>query len=234
MNDGHGEAEISADRVAPRVVLICLHADPATPAGVGEGGGTHSYLRELLHFLGRRGTDHMLLTRWANPEAPEMQRTSSCGWLRRLRIGAPGPLDKRLLAGLHATTVAAVSEALDEFGSPDLLHSVYWNSGQAAMDVAAERGLAFVHTVISNGWRREASGQRDQPAVRVAIERRVFHAARRIFLSVLRSGTISSTAMAYRRRGSSSLVAPWETRFERQPATCSAYLGVALADTYGS
>lgn len=151
------------------------------PAGVGEGGGTHSYLRELMRFLGRSEIDHILLTRWADPELPQVQRTSSHGWLHRLRIGPPGPLDKRLLAGLHATTVAAVTEVFDEFGPPDLLHSVYWNSGQAAMDVAAERGLAFVHTVISNGWRREASGQDDQPPERIAIERRVFHAAHRIF-----------------------------------------------------
>lgn len=181
MNGGLSGGGRLAGGAAPRVVLICLHADPATPPGVGEGGGTHSYLRELLRFLGRAETAHIVLTRWADPQLPQVQRTSSCGWLRRLRIGPPGPLDKRLLAGLHATTVAAVSEALDEFGSPELLHSVYWNSGQAAMDVAAERGLAFVHTVISNGWRREASGQFDQPPQRVAIERRVFQAAHRIF-----------------------------------------------------
>ena len=181
MNGSHGGDGSLAEHAAPRVALICLHADPTTPAGVGEGGGTHSYLRELLRFLTRCKTDHILLTRWADPDLPEMQRTSQCGWLRRLRIGAPGPIDKRLLAGFHSTTVAAVSDALDEFGTPGLLHSVYWNSGQAAMDVSAERGLPFVHTVISNGWRREASGQHDQPPERVAIERRVFQAAHRIF-----------------------------------------------------
>jgi D-inositol-3-phosphate glycosyltransferase len=168
-------------RGATKLILICLHADPIAPSGIGEGGGTHAYLRELLAHLDRSGSDHLLLTRWADPSLPEFERTSARGQVRRLPIGPVGPLDKRRLAALHAVTVQGVSDALDTFGRPSLLHSVYWNSGQAAMDVAAARGLPFVHTVISNGWRREASGYHDQPVERIGIERLVFNAARRVF-----------------------------------------------------
>ena len=30
------------------LLMISLHADPTVPAGIGEGGGTHSYIRDLL------------------------------------------------------------------------------------------------------------------------------------------------------------------------------------------
>jgi D-inositol-3-phosphate glycosyltransferase len=165
----------------PRVALICLHADPVLPAGVAEGGGTHSYLRELLGFLEETGSHHILFTRWADAAAPAVERTSRLGQVRRLRIGDPGPLDKRELPRLHSVTLGALGEALDQWGRPDLLHSVYWNSGEAAMDHARANRLPFVHTVISNGWRRAQMGFLDQPAERVPTERRVFGAASRIF-----------------------------------------------------
>jgi hypothetical protein len=148
---------------------------------VGEQGGTHSYLRELLSFLDRSGGRHLLLTRWADPQRPERERTSARGSLRRLPIGPVGPIDKRRLDDFHSAIVAGVLQSIGDFGCPDLLHSVYWNSGRAAMDVAAQLGRPFVHTVISNGWRRQASGYHDQPPGRLIVERAVFQAARRLF-----------------------------------------------------
>jgi hypothetical protein len=161
--------------------MICLHADPVLAPGVAEGGGTHSYLREMLGFLEDSGSHHILFTRWADAAAPAVERTSRLGEVRRLRIGDPGPLDKRELPGLHRVTLAALGEAVDQWGRPDLLHSIYWNSGEAAMDYGQANALPFVHTVISNGWRRAEMGLLDQPEERLPTERRVFAAARRIF-----------------------------------------------------
>jgi hypothetical protein len=49
------------------------------------------------------------------------------------------------------------------------------------MDLSKELGISFVHTVISNGWRRQAENAHDQPSSRLDVERTVFHAAFAIF-----------------------------------------------------
>jgi glycosyltransferase involved in cell wall biosynthesis len=166
---------------APRVALICLHADPASPPGVGGGGGTHSYLRELLAFLDGTGREHLLLTRGTGGGLAEFERVSAHGVIRRLRIGPLAPMDKRRLPAFHAATVDGVARALAEWGKPTVIHSVYWNSGQAAMDYSRAEGIPFVHTVISNGWRRLESGRDDQPPERLPTEGLVFNAAQRVF-----------------------------------------------------
>jgi hypothetical protein len=165
----------------PDIVLICLHADPISPPGVGEGGGTHRYLREVLKLLAQTSTPHLLLTRRMAVNLAEEESVSPCGRLVRLNIGLPGKMDKRLLDDHHETTVNCIAEALARHGTPRLLHSVYWNSGRAAAEVSRRLGIPFVHTVISNGWRRLEAGYRDQPPQRIEIERQVFHSAARIF-----------------------------------------------------
>ena len=49
------------------------------------------------------------------------------------------------------------------------------------MDLGAELGLPFIHTVISNGWRRWQQGARDQTPERLETEKRVFAAAFALF-----------------------------------------------------
>lgn len=173
----HGERR----KFLPEIVLICLHADPASPPGVGEGGGTHRYLRELLGLLAQSAIPHLLLTRRATVGLAEEESVSSCGRLIRLNIGLPGKIDKRLLDDHHHSTVKRIEEVLARHGTPRLLHSVYWNSGRAAAEVSRRLEIPFVHTVISNGWRRQEAGYRDQPPQRIEVERQVFHAAARVF-----------------------------------------------------
>ena len=162
------------------LVLISLHADPATPSGVGGGGGTHAYVRELIVGLGRSGSRVTVLTRWAHPELPEEECLGANVRIIRLRIGPLAPLDKRSLNELHTTSLSAASRAL-RISQVDLLHSIYWNSGLVALDLSCTLKCPFVHTVISNGWRRLHEGARDQPPDRIHVEKRVFKAAFAIF-----------------------------------------------------
>lgn len=165
----------------PKIVLICLHADPVSPPGVRDAGGTHRYLRELSFFLTRAAIPHLLLTRWANESLPEEARMSSYGRLIRMNIGGKKPMDKQQLDAHHTISVRCIEEVLTHFGTPKLLHSIYWNSGRAAADISSRLQIPFVHTVISNGWRRIVAGYYDQPPQRLEIERHVFCAAARVF-----------------------------------------------------
>lgn len=160
-----------------QIVIVTLHADPATPSGTGGGGGTHSYVRELMVGLAKNEWSVTVITRWADPELPKQEHLSSSTRLIRVEIGDVAPLDKRLLNDLHLASLQAVNDALGSGPEIHALHSVYWNSGRVAMDLSARLGLPFVHTVISNGWRRGQEGVSDQSPDRIDVERRVFRAA---------------------------------------------------------
>lgn len=162
------------------VVLICLHADPVTPPGTADGGGTHSYIREVLSLLLEKKINHLFLTRWADPSLLDNQKISDYGYIRRLKIGPAGPMHKSCLNNYHKITVAKVKSELKEFGKPNLLHSIYWNSGRAAMDISQELRIPFVHTVISNGWRRKREGYLNHTPERINIEKEVYKSAAKV------------------------------------------------------
>jgi D-inositol-3-phosphate glycosyltransferase len=163
------------------LALITLHADPSKPSGTGEGGGTHSYIRELMVALPKENWNLTVLTRWADANLPEFETISSRVRIVRLRIGEVNPLDKRLLNGFHRTSLTAAEKALKVVSKVDLIHSVYWNSGRVAADLSKKLKLRFVQTVISNGWRRLQQGAKDQPLIRLKIEKQVFTSAFTIF-----------------------------------------------------
>ena len=163
------------------VALITLHADRATPPGVAEGGGTHSYVRELMAGLPKRGWRLTVLTRWADSRLPERETVSSSVQIIRLRINGIGRIDKRMLEDLHVVSLTAAQSALAAEPEVDLLHSIYWNSGRVAMELSERFGLHFVHTVISNGWRRWHQGVRDMSPRRFDTEKQVFASAFAIF-----------------------------------------------------
>jgi D-inositol-3-phosphate glycosyltransferase len=113
---------------------------------------------------------------------PERQEISPDAQIVRVRIGDVAPIDKRLLDGMHDESLARVREAIASSPpAPNLLHSVYWNSGRVAADLARELRIRFVHTVISNGARRQAAGASENAQQRITTESRVFAEAFRIF-----------------------------------------------------
>lgn len=163
------------------IPIISLHADPAMPSGADNGGGTHSYLRELLFQLPLRERQSLVITRWSSPDLAEQQTISDFARIQRVRIGDVAPIDKKLLGGLHPISLAAVRNALTHCDREiRIIHSVYWNSGRVAMDLSRELGIPFVHTVISNGRRRLLAGAEPNADHRLEVEAAVFEAAARI------------------------------------------------------
>lgn len=163
------------------LAIVTLHADPMAASGTWEGGGTNSYIREMMVGLAASDWQVTVLTRWADPELPERETISNRMTVVRLRIGEVGPIDKRLLNGMHHLSVKATREAFRQNDPPQLLHSVYWNSGRVARELSAGWGVRFVHTVISNGWRRVNEGALDHPEARLQVERIVYNDAAFVF-----------------------------------------------------
>lgn len=164
------------------LLMISLHADPTVPAGIGEGGGTHSYIRELLTFLENKDINILLITRKSHPHLQEQEIISSHCTICRIILGNEQPIDKKLLYSLHKQTMEIVQATLSDYQFfPDLIHSIYWNSGQVATELGKILGIPFVHTVISNGLRRNMTGYAEAIPERFLVEKNVFESAAYIF-----------------------------------------------------
>lgn len=167
--------------VRPEVVIVTLHADPASPPGCEHAGGTHRYVRELTRVVVAGGWRATILTRRTSIDHPEREEISEGAVVIRLKIGSISPIDKRELDGLHDASVTAARAQLRDRVDVRLFHSIYWNSGRLAVDLSAEHDVPFVHTVISNGRRRRLEGLIDDTHARIDVETRVFGAAATIF-----------------------------------------------------
>lgn len=165
-----------------KILIISLHADPTSPAGIGEGGGTHSYVRELLTFFSNTDMEILLITRKSHPELLNYEEVSQNCKIQRIVIKDEYPIDKKELYAFHNISMQKVQYALEKCNfNPDLIHSVYWNSGQIAKELSDKLKIPYVHTVISNGLRRKLTGMDESLDQRYEVEKEIFHSATYIF-----------------------------------------------------
>lgn len=164
------------------LLMISLHADPTSPAGIGEGGGTHSYVRELLTYFATKDISILLISRKSNPDLPEDETISENCRIKRIIIKDENPIDKKELYVLHDISLHKTETVLNKLKyKPDLIHSIYWNSGQVARELSMKLNIPFVHTVISNGLKRQEAGMQEILEQRFKSEKEVFQSASYIF-----------------------------------------------------
>ena len=160
------------------LLIISLHADPAMPPGVNEWGGTHTYMRELLTELYEEKFNIILLTRKVYEQQSDIENISSLCKIVRLTLGEFEDFDKRKLFELHNLTLQKCVLTLKELNfKPDVIHSVYWNSGHLAWKLSEMWGIPYVHSVISNGRGRNAHGAKGTAPKRIETEEKVFENA---------------------------------------------------------
>lgn len=158
-----------------KLLIISLHADPSMPPGVGEWGGTHTYMRELLTELYDTDYKVILITRKVYPNEETVEHISPFCRILRLTLGTYENFDKRDLYALHEVTFLQALEKLNELKFvPDIIHSVYWNSGHLAMRLSNLWNVPYVHSVISNGKGRNEHGATGTAPHRIEIETQVF------------------------------------------------------------
>lgn len=156
---------------------MTLHADPSVPSGAGIGGGTHAYLRELMVGLALQRRRVILMTRRPSPNLPAHERITALSHVFRIQVGPLGEMDKRKLNDHHEESLAGARTILSSIHPVRVIHSVYWHSGRVAMDLSAELGIPYVHTVISNGRRRELEGAAGNHPERIVVETEIFKRA---------------------------------------------------------
>lgn len=160
------------------ILIISIHADPSMPPGVGEWGGTHTYMKELLIELSSIDCNVIFITRRGYSEQPLIEQINDSCCIYRIDLGTFGYFDKHSLFNLHDATVEKIDQLWTTLNEkPDIIHSVYWNSGHAALKLSKKYNIPFVHSVISNGKGRNARGAVNTAKNRIHTEEMVYDSA---------------------------------------------------------
>lgn len=157
------------------ILLLTIHADPAMPPGYDEWGGTHTYMRELLDCFESLHINCILVTRKAMEELPDIEQYNPYCTIYRLKNGNPAPIDKTILHTYHDYNLSAIQQIIQNIGElPQVIHSVYWNSGRLGVELSKKYNIPLVHSVISNSYGRQARGAYEPLPQRAGYEQIIY------------------------------------------------------------
>nr|WP_042182414.1 D-inositol-3-phosphate glycosyltransferase [Kibdelosporangium sp. MJ126-NF4]CEL14973.1 Glycosyltransferase MshA involved in mycothiol biosynthesis [Kibdelosporangium sp. MJ126-NF4]CTQ93434.1 Glycosyltransferase MshA involved in mycothiol biosynthesis (EC 2.4.1.-) [Kibdelosporangium sp. MJ126-NF4] len=131
-----------------RVALLSVHTSPLEQPGTGDAGGMNVYIAQTAARMAERGVEVEVFTRATSSELPPVAEMVPGVLVRHVHAGPFETLDRNELpAQLCAFTAAVLrTEANNEPGFYDLVHSHYWLSGQVGWLARDRWGVPLVHT----------------------------------------------------------------------------------------
>ncbi|MEV4311971.1 D-inositol-3-phosphate glycosyltransferase [Actinocrispum sp. NPDC049592] len=131
-----------------RVALLSVHTSPLEQPGTGDAGGMNVYIAQTATRMAERGIAVEVFTRATSSELPPVAELAPGVIVRHVPAGPFEPLDRNELPSQLCAFTAAVlrTEAANEPGYYDLVHSHYWLSGQVGWLARDRWGVPLVHT----------------------------------------------------------------------------------------
>jgi D-inositol-3-phosphate glycosyltransferase len=137
-----------------RVAMISYHTCPLATLGGKDTGGMNVYVRDLTRELGRRGIGVDVFTRSQDEHVPHVLHDLGFGnRIVHVPAGPESPMAKDRLAeylpGFVDYIVAFAQAKRERY---DLIHSHYWLSGLASLDLRAVWGAPMIqmfHTLAA-------------------------------------------------------------------------------------
>jgi len=129
------------------IALLSYHTCPLATLGGKETGGMNVYVRDLTRYLGLAGVHADVFTRSQDEHVPHVLHDLGCGnRVVHIPAGPETPLPKvelkrhipQFIAGINAF---AASKSIRY----DLIHSHYWLSGLAALELASQWKAPVIH-----------------------------------------------------------------------------------------
>ncbi len=149
--------------------MLSLHTSPLARLGhTRDAGGMNVYVRELSRELGRGGILVDVFTRWTDPNDPLIEPLGERARLVRVQAGPIAPLPTSELYPHVDEFVRRVKRFAWRNGHPyDLIHSHYWLSGAAGLNLARAWDVPHVtmfHTVERLKGERQGAAAEMTPA----------------------------------------------------------------------
>lgn len=161
-----------------RLAVIAYHSSPLLEPGSGDAGGMTVYIRAVASALAARGVHTDMFTRSTSGRA-EVRAVETGVRVVSLPAGPQGSPPKEVL-GAHLPEFVARVGSFADGGAYDLIHSHYWQSGLAGVELSRAWRVPLVHsqhTLARVKDRYRPPDEPDEPIARTAGEEAVVQAA---------------------------------------------------------
>ena len=144
-----------------RVAMISYHTCPLATLGGKDTGGMNVYVRDLTRFLGLKGIHADVFTRSQDEHVPHVLHDLGYGnRVVHVPSGPEVPLPKRELTKYLPDFTQGIQEFTNGKGIHyDLIHSHYWMSGQAGLELKYKWGIPIVHMFHTLGQMKNRVAQ---------------------------------------------------------------------------
>ena len=156
--------EWQGDEVALKIAMLSYHTCPLATLGGKDTGGMNVYVRDLTRTLGALGVHVDVFTRSQDEHVPHVLHDLGYGnRVVHIKAGQEVPLPKQDLLSF----VPEFFTGIEEFASIkdleyDLIHSHYWLSGLAAIELKQKWGVPFVHMFHTLGVMKQRVARPDE------------------------------------------------------------------------
>jgi D-inositol-3-phosphate glycosyltransferase len=168
------------------VAMLSVHTSPLdTPGRTRDAGGMNVYLHELARELGHSQTTIDIFTRQTNEYTPHIVQLSPHVRVIHIKAGPTASIDKRDLYQYLPAFAQGIDEfRMDEGIEYDVLHSHYWLSGVAAMQLAQYWDIPHVTMFHTLAYLKQlADPNETESPLRLEMECRLIQQADRIIAS---------------------------------------------------
>lgn len=165
--------------------MLSYHTCPLATLGGKDTGGMNVYVRELTRRLGQQGVHVDVFTRSQDEHVPHVLHDLGYGnRVVHVPAGPEVPLPKQELAGYLPEFVRGIQDfARAKDLQYDLVHSHYWMSGVAALELKAAWNTPVIHMFHTLGLMKQRVARQPGEAegdYRLQGERQVLRQADRI------------------------------------------------------
>ncbi|MFC7849295.1 D-inositol-3-phosphate glycosyltransferase [Arthrobacter sp. NPDC057388] len=171
--------------VIKRVAFLSLHTSPMEQPGSGDAGGMNVYIRGLASALAETGIEVEIFTRSTSAGQPAVEHPDPGVCVHNVMAGPPRKLPKEELPELLHSMVAEIERirAQQPHGRYDVIHSHYWVSGVAGLELSGLWNVPLVHTMHTMAKVKNLllhSGEPPEPRRREDGEHRIVDGATRL------------------------------------------------------
>ncbi|MDR6413651.1 D-inositol-3-phosphate glycosyltransferase [Pseudarthrobacter sulfonivorans] len=168
-----------------RVALLSLHTSPMEQPGSGDAGGMNVYIRELASALAETGVEVEIFTRSTSAKQPAVEHPSPGVCVHNVLAGPPRKIPKEELPALLHSLVAEIDQIRQRqaHGRYDVIHSHYWVSGIAGLELSELWDVPLIHTMHTMAKVKNLllqSGEQPEPRRREEGEHRIVDGAARL------------------------------------------------------
>jgi len=169
-----------------KIAMLSYHTCPLATLGGKDTGGMNVYVRDLTRTLGALGVHVDVFTRSQDEHVPHVLHDLGYGnRVVHVKSGCEVPLPKaELVSYLPEFTTGIKQFAEVKSLDYDLIHSHYWTSGIAAMELKQLWGVPFVHMFHTLGVMKQRVARPEEEVegdYRLNGEKKILQEADRIF-----------------------------------------------------